>query len=223
MPRRVFLALRFPGAILFSLLLLFGLGFGGWYLLGNLPGTLQLQEQMRKNIDNLSGYYASYKTSLFGAMEGLEYSVQIWKSAPNLYRLEMSGLPDNQLLVMINDGSRAFLYNQELGDFFPVHDIEGPEAPYLSLEDYWQEIAGAVHFDLMSEKTGLRHNYYQVEVFPTEPHRHRTREIIWLEAGSLLPVRIEVYDSYGTLTQLTTFEILQLNPVLEAALFMVEP
>ena len=36
-------------------------------------------------------------------------------------------------------------------------------------------------------------------------------------------MRLEVYDIYNSLTQVTSFEIIQLNPDLEAALFQLEP
>ena len=59
-------------------------------------------------------------------------------------------------------------------------------------------------------------------MIPPEPHRCRVSERVWLEQGSFLPVRIESFDAAGRLTQVTVFELLQLNPVLEAALFQVE-
>lgn len=226
MPRRIFIAMRFPGITIFFMMLLCAFAFAGWHLFGSDSKSgdpSQLQQRMFKNLEKISEYHVVYNMNLFINGKNQEYSVQIWKNKPNLYRLEMSSLHDDYLQVMIYDGSRTYLYNRELGDFYPVNNLKEEKLPYLSLEDYWKEIAEAKHFTFMSEKKGLRHNYYQVEVFPAEPHRYRTREIVWMEANSLLPVRLEVYDLHGSLTQITTFEMIQLNPVLEATLFMVEP
>lgn len=129
------------------------------------------------------------------------------------------GLTDVQ--VVVSDGLQAYLYNDELGDFYPVHDLSEAALPYLILEDYWQSLAGAEEISLVAEERGSRHSYYLVELSPQKPNRDRVREVAWLEAKSLLPVRIEFYDLFDALTQVTVFEILQINPELEASLFQV--
>ena len=89
-------------------------------------------------------------------------------------------------------------------------------------DSYWRSISEAPCFNYLSEESSSRHSYYQVEVVPSEPHRYRVSEQVWLEKRTLLPVRIESYDIAGRLTQVTVFELLQINPTLEAALFEVD-
>jgi outer membrane lipoprotein-sorting protein len=227
MPRFTFLVVRLP-LLLATLLLVIGLGFGGWHFYHALFGVdqaAQIQKQMRGNIRNLESYYARFKTRLLNSDETAAYHVEVWKAAPDRYRVEMTRLDGEgkaDLQVVIFDGRKSFFYDPARGDFVPVDELHQGETPHLVLESYWRSVAEAGSFRLLSEESGTRHRYYLVEVFPAEPHRLRVRELVWLEAKSLLPVRVEIYDAYDCLTQLTTFEVVQLNPVLDATLFLVE-
>lgn len=228
MRRLTFMVVRLPLMLMVLLLLIFGLGFGGWHFYHafvSVDQAAQIQRQMRANIRNLESYYARFKTRLVNVEEDAAYHVEVWKAPPDRYRVEMTRLDSEgkaELQVIIYDGSRSFFYDPALGDFVPVDDLQLGEIPHLVLENYWRSVTDAGSFRLLSEESGTRHRYYLVEVFPAEPNRYRVRELVWLEAKSLLPVRVEIYDAYDCLTQLTTFEIVQLNPAVDASLFHVD-
>lgn len=227
MPKGRFYVFRLPLLLLPALLLLFGLGFGGWHYYSarlTFSSAEQIQQRLRVSLQNLDSYYVRFKTNLVHESEEASYRVEIWKSGAELYRMEMTRTAEEgqaDVQVVIFDGSRIYLYNGELGEFYPVHDLGEAQLPYLVLEDYWRSLSEASQISLVAEEKGVRHSYYLVEVIPDQPHRERVREVAWLEAKSLLPVRIEMYDIFDSLTQVTIFEILQINPSLEATLFQV--
>ncbi len=228
MPRGRFYAFRLPFLIITLLLVLFGLGFGGWHYYSArlaLSTAGQIQQRLRESLQSLDSYYVRFKTNLVNETAENSYLVEIWKSGAHLYRMEMTRAAEDgqtEVQVVIFDGHQAYLYNRELGDFYPVHDIGEARLPYLVLEDYWRSLTEAAEISLVAEEKGVRHSYYLVEVFPDQPHHDRVRDVAWLEAKSLLPVRIEAYDIFDCLTQVTIFEILQINPPLEAALFQIQ-
>lgn len=227
MPRRTFLAVRLPVLVIMLLLLLCGLGFGWHYYNRRLALTPaeRLWQEMRESGANLRSYHACLKTTLMNVPEESEYEVQIWRDGPERYRLEVTRLAEGKqagLQVFVLDGERAYLYDPELGDFLALSAAEQVDIPFPALEDYWASILEAGQCEILAEEEGLRHRYYRAEIFPAEPHRYRVREIVWLEAKSLLPVRIETYDAYDCLTQLTVFTMIRINPPLEASLFQVD-
>ncbi len=227
-PRGVFLVCRLPLLILLLLGLLCGLGFGGWrlYHTGRHTGPAEeIRKRMQEKISGLVSYHARFKTIPAGRNAETTYSVEIWKELPDRYRLEMTTYEagrQSNLEVVIGDGDGVYLYDPEGGEFLPAGELTDEGITASSLEDYWRSISEATCFDYLSEESGSRHNYYQVEVVPSEPHRYRVSERVWLEKRTLLPVRIESFDIAGRLTQVTVFELLQLNPTLEAVLFQVD-
>jgi outer membrane lipoprotein-sorting protein len=224
----IFLVFRLPLLILLLLGFLFGLSFGGWYFYHhyrNADPAEKIRQRMQDHIASLESYHARFKTIPLGQANELTYSVEIWKELPDRYRVEMitfEGGRQSNLQVIIGDRDRVYLYDQESADFIPAADLAEAEITGRLLEDYWRSISEASSFSYISEERGSRHHYYQVEIIPSEPHRYRVCERVWLEQGSFLPVRIESFDVAGRLTQVTVFELLQLNPLLEAALFQVE-
>lgn len=227
-PRGVFLVFRLPLLILLLLGLLCGLGFGGWrlYYAGrHTDPALEIRQRMQEKISGMVSYHARFKTIPVGEDSETTYSVEIWKELPDRYRLEMNTYEagrQSNVEVVIGDRGRVYLYDPEGGEFLPAGDLTEAGITATSLEDYWRSISEAPCFNYLSEESGSRHSYYQVEVVPSEPHRYRVSEQVWLEKGTLLPVRIESYDIAGRLTQVTVFELLQINPTLEAALFEVD-
>ncbi|HOL17089.1 MAG TPA: hypothetical protein PLY40_02240 [Bacillota bacterium] len=222
-----FYAFRLPLLLIAALLFLFGLGLGGWHYYSTrvaLTSAERIQQRLYENLQDLDSYYARFKTTLPGEAEETSYLVELWKSGSGLYRMEMTrttGEGQAEVQVIVFDGSEAYIYNHEQGQFYPVDELESSRLPYLVLEDYWLTIAQSPQVNLVAEKNSRGRTYYLLEVIPDKPRRDRVRELAWLEAKSLLPVRIEVYDLNDSLTQVTTFEMLQLNPVLEATLFQV--
>jgi len=229
MARRQFMVLRLPALFLPAALLALSLCFSGWYYLRSQPAeptAAQIREQLREGIESIAGYYIRFKSTLFYDGINEAYRVDLWKSDSGLYRMEMvrlEGDAETAAQVVIFDGDSAYLYSPDLDDFYPIHEAEEHTLPSFILEDFWHSVADAESMVLLSEERGTRHSYYLVEIYPGDPDRHRVRELVWLEKESLLPVRLEVYDIYNSLTQVTSFEIIQLNPDLEAALFQLKP
>ncbi|HOJ83456.1 MAG: hypothetical protein WBK24_08810 [Dethiobacteria bacterium] len=227
-PRGVFMVFRLPLLILLMLGLLCGLGFGGWqchHALRRAVPAEEIRQNMQENIAALVSYHARFKTMPAGGKSEIAYSVEIWKEIPHRYRLEMITYEAGRQVdveVVVGDHDRVYLYDQERGEFLPAGGLAEAEMAALALEDYWRSISEAPCFNYLNEESGSRHHYYQVEVIPSEPHRYRVSERVWLEKSSLIPVRIESYDVSGRLTQVTVFELLQLNPALEENLFHVD-
>lgn len=222
-----FIVLRLPLLLLLLLALLLGLGYGGWRLYHDRYADRAgaIRRGMQEHIDGLESYHARFSTIPIGLKDELTYSVELWREPPHRYRIEMSSEGQgerNSPQVIIGDGDEVYYYDRESGGFIPLDEGMGVEVGGAFLERYWRSISEASVFNYIGEEKGPRHHYYQVEVIPLEPHRYRVSERVWLEQDSLLPVRIESFDAAGRLTQVTVFELLQLNPLLEAALFQVE-
>lgn len=224
----VFLVFRMPLLILLLLGLLCGLGFAGWRLLFSVPRvdpSAEIRRRMQEKISALESYHARFKTTSAGQGGETLCSVEIWKENPHRFRLEMTTCEEGQpgsVEVIVGDGDGVYLYDRESGEFLPALDPGAAGAAAGSLEDYWRSICEAPCFNYIGEEKASRHSYYLVEIVPAEPHRDRVNERIWLEKKSLLPVRIESFDMAGRLTQVTVFEMLQLNHLFETALFEVD-
>lgn len=226
--RGVFLVFRLPLLILLLLGLLSGLSYTGWHLLYSgrqADPAAKIQQRMQQKIAALESYHALYKTTPAGDDHEAAYCVEIWKEMPHRFRLEVTTYEAGQQIsmeVIVGDHNRVYLYNPEDAEFMPAVNPDETGIDAASLEEYWRSISEAPSFIYLDEEIGSRHSYYQVEVVPAEPHRYRVSERIWLEKKTLLPVRIESFDLAGRLTQVTVFEVLQINPALEAALFEVD-
>ncbi len=228
-PGGVFLVLRMPVLILLLLGLLCGLGFAGWRLVFSAPRAdpaAGLRRRMQEQISALESYHARFKTTSAGGGGETVCNVEIWKEeASHRFRLEMTtceeGRPDS-VEVIVGDGDLVYFYNGESGEFLPAADPDEAGVAAGALEVYWRSICEAPCFNYLGEEKASRHSYYLVEIVPPEPHRERVNERIWLEKKSLLPVRIESFDIAGRLTQVTVFELLQLNHAFETALFEVD-
>lgn len=227
-PRRLFWVIRLPLIILLLLAVLLGLGYGGWFLYHHgfyLDRAEAIRRGMSEQIAGLQSYHVRFKTLPVGQEGDPAYCVEFWREPPHRYRIEMSTAGEEQqkeLQVIIGGRDGVYFYDRGSAGFVPLEEPAEMEITGTFLEDYWRSISEAAVFKYIGEEKGARHRYYQVEVIPPEPHRCRVSERVWLEQGSFLPVRIESFDAAGRLTQVTVFELLQLNPVLEAALFQVE-
>ncbi len=224
----VFLVFRMPVLILLLMGLLCSLGFAGWRLFFSVPRAdpaLELRRRMQEKITALESYHARFITTSTGEGGETVCSVEIWKEMPRRFRLEMTTCGEGQpgsMEVIIGDGDLVYLYDGESGEFLPAVDSCAAGASAGILESYWRSICEAPCFGYLGEERATRHSYYLVEIVPAEPHRERVSERIWLEKKSLLPVRIESYDIAGRLSQVTVFELLQLNHPFETALFDVD-
>lgn len=228
-PRGVFVVFRLPLLLLLLLGLLCGLGFAGWRIVksaGHADPGAGIRRRMQDNISAMVSYHARFKTTPVGQDGERSYSVEIWKEIPHRFRLEMTtceqGKQDS-IEVIVGDADGVYLYDSESGEFLSAAGMVEGEIDAASLEDYWRSISESAAFQYLSEESGSRHSYYQIEIIPAEPHRFRVSERIWLEKRTLMPVRIESFDLAGCLTQVTVFEMLQLNLPLEAALFEIDP
>lgn len=228
--RRIFLVFRMPLLILLLLGFLLSAGYGGWRLYYRhrcAAPAEAIRRSMQDHLATLESYHTRFKTVPVGPENGLAYLVEVWKEPPGRYRIEMiterGGRQSNHQLI-VGDQEKVYFYDHDSTDFIPAAGTAAGEIEMTGtfLEDYWRSISEASVFRYLSEKKGARHSYYQIEVIPSEPHRYRVSERVWLERGSFLPVRVESFDAAGRLTQVTVFELLQLNLALEAALFQVE-
>lgn len=225
--RRLFLVFRLPLLVLVLLAVLLCLGYGGWRLYRHrlhADPASGIRRGMQERIAGLDSYHARFKTIPVGQENNPTYTVEIWSVLPHRYRVEMSTSEEGRqsaLQVIIGDRERVYLYDPDSAGFIPVSDPEEAEITGTFLEDYWRSIGEAASIDYLGEERGARHRYYRIEIVPSDPHRYRVSERVWLEQDSLLPVRIESFDAAGRLTQVTVFELLQLNPELEAALFQI--
>ena len=224
-----FLVLRLPLIILTMLGLLSGLGFAGWriYYGGDLYGdpAETIRQRMQRRIADLESYHVRFKTVAWGEKKDSACSIEIWKDAHQRYRLEITAFEEGEqssVEVIIDDGERVYFYDAKRGEFLPVEDPAAAGINTASLEEYWLSVSESACFNYLNEEGGSRHSYYLVEIIPAEPYRYRVSERLWLEKRSSLPVRIESFDMAGCLTQVTVFELLQLNPMLESALFDVD-
>jgi len=168
MPKRVqgrFYVLRLPFSLISALLILFSLSIGGWYYYSArlaLSDADQIRQRLRDNLLELNSYYARFRTKLFQGPAEATYQVDLWKSGDQLYRLEMIRNFDEdpaKLQVVIADGSQVYIYNQELEEFYPVHDLGVDQLPHLMLEDYWRSLVEATQINLAAEERGSRHSY----------------------------------------------------------------
>ncbi len=227
-PAGIFLVFRLPLLILLILGLLGALGLAGWrhfYGGSNSDPAVVIRRRMEENISALESYHARYRTTPAGEEGETAYSVEIWKEVPHRYRLEMTTTAagrQSTVEVIIGEHDRVYLYDPGSGGFLPAAGLTETGVSTAFLEDYWHSICEAPLFDYIGEEGGSRHSYYMIEITPAEPHRYRVSEKVWLEKKTFLPVRIESFDLAGSITQVTVFELLQLNPMLEAALFEVD-
>lgn len=228
--RGIFLVLRLPLLILLLLGFLLGAGCGGWHLYQRYrcaDPAEAIRRGLQDHLASLESYHTRLKTVPVGPENGLAYLMEIWKESPGRYRIEMSTERGGRQMshqLIVGDGEQVYLYDHGSADFVPATGTDEDEIELSGtfLEDYWRSISEASVFRYISEKKAARHSYYQIEVTPSEPHRYRVSERVWLEGDSFLPVRVESFDAAGRLTQVTVFELLRLNPALEAALFQVE-
>lgn len=227
-PRGIFLVLRLPLLVLLSLAIFLGFSYGGWrfyFQYRRADPVGMIRRGMRDRIAGLESYHARFRTIPVGQENELTYCVEIWKKQPGRYRVEMSTERrgrQTDLQVVIGDRDRCYYYDHDRAGFIPAADPAEGEITGTFLEDYWCSIGEAASLSYIGEKRSARHSYYQIETIPSQPHRCRVSERVWLEQDSFLPVRVESFDAAGRLTQVTVFELLQLNPVLEAALFQAE-
>ena len=167
-----FYAFRLPLLLIAALLFLFGLGLGGWHYYSTrlaLTSAERIQQRLHENLQVLDSYYARFKTTLPGEAEEASYLVELWKSDSGLYRMEMTrttGEDQAEVQVVVFDGSEAYIYNHELGQFYPVDDLESSRLPYQVLEDYWLTIAQSPQVSLVAEESSRGRNYYLIEIIP---------------------------------------------------------
>jgi len=230
MSRSTFLVFRATTLAALLALLLFSLGVGGWRIYHTyiaLTPSEQIQRQLKEKLTGIESYYFRLTSTPVGSMQDVRYLVELWSSSEDQLRVEATCLEEgaqSRLQVVVRDGSQVYYFDPSLKKFYPVKGNGNmPEdIPVLTLEDYGRDLTEAGHFKLLGREEKTRHNYYLVEVVPPNPHRYRCLDKVWLEAESLLPVRIESYDSNLCLQQVTCFEHILLNPLLEAALFEVD-
>lgn len=232
LPGQLFLVFRLARVMLLLVLLLALLLGGGLGLAGRLncresssPSVSRLRQALEDRLGSLESYYLRCRVVPVGSGERASFLVEIWRSLPDRSRVEVTRLEGREqvgLQVLVMDGSRAYYYDPSLGDFYAVRGRDPVmPAPSTTLEQFWTGLLEAPRMELLAESTSTRHRYYVFEVHPLRPHRHCAVERVWLEADSLLPVRVESYDEHRRLTQVAVFELLQVNPVLAAALFEV--
>lgn len=225
MSRSTFLVFRATTLAALLALILFSLGVGGWRIYHTyiaLTPSEQIQRQLKDNLAGIESYYLRLTSTPVGSKQEARYLVEIWSSSKDQLRVEATCLEEGTregLQVVVRDGSQVYYFDPSLKKFYPVRGHMPEDIPVLTLEDYGRNLTDAGHFILLGREDKTRHSYYLVEVVPPEPHRYRCLDKVWLEAESLLPVRIESYDSNLCLRQVTCFEHILLNPILEAALF----
>jgi outer membrane lipoprotein-sorting protein len=209
-----------------AVMVLTGAVLAGWRLYQGHYENLSeeaLLRRLEKNLQQIERYHTRFTTTV-QYHDSQVYQVEIWRCSENGYRVEMITNEEGRqtgLHVMISDGSRAYYYDPEIEDFYEVHDLGLADLPHLALEEYWNSLLDSQELTIVSTEAGLRHRYFRVEIKPGQPHRHRAKELVWLEANSLLPVRIELFDENGLPTQVTVFEMIRINPELEPTLFLL--
>ncbi|HHX87445.1 MAG TPA: hypothetical protein GX693_04600 [Firmicutes bacterium] len=225
MSRSTFLVFRATTLTALLALLLFSLGFGGWHFYQAyfaLTPAEQIQRRLKENLAGIDSYYFRLTSAPASSKREARYLVEIWSSSEDQLRVEAARLEKGAqggLQVVVRDGSQVYYFDPSLKKFYPVRGHMPEDIPALTLEDYGRDLIEASHLKLLGREEKTRHSYYLVEMIPPEPHRYRCLDKVWLEAESLLPVRIESYDSNLCLRQVTCFEHILLNPCLEAALF----
>ena len=186
------------------------------------PNEEDLRARMGREIGKVESYHAVMEMRIAG-MESVErYQAEQWHVAPDHYRVDV-GLPHGMGQRFITDGAVTIIYEEELEEWFQVDNTSehNPRPPFL-LTSYWENFLDSRQITLLGSEKMERRTYYRLEVVPRDANDFREKEIFWLDSKTLMPIRIETYDSQGDLRAELLFKEIVLNPKIEMDIFTVE-
>lgn len=214
---------RFGGALLL-LAFLFVLAGAYYYYTNYGLSAEKLVKRALRNGERLKSYYGALEMTVQQREREQRYFAQVWFSAPSRYRVEVfasyvgDGPPAQ---VFICDGEKRWLYSPEVGDFYLISPLAGPEAftsPFL-LGTFLEGMGRARNVELLGIETTEKGNYYLLKVIPAKPSREDAWGKVWLEKRSLMPVKYQFYDEQDRLYRTVTYKKIELNPRLSTELF----
>ena len=173
----------------------------------------------------LSSYYAQLDVVLEPGEAECRYAVQVWFAEPDLYRIELAGCETSAepwpRQVLVSDGARTGIYSPELSDYLEVSPaVREARCPPFLLSGFFEQLAAAEkkEFVQVEKMNGVKS--YRLFTIPASPSKICTREEVWLDRCSLLPVKVESYDHNERLRQVVQFNQVIKNPDLPECVFL---
>ncbi|GEM_PF-2080119 len=173
----------------------------------------------------LSSYYAQLHLVLEPGEAECRYAVQVWFAKPDFYRIELAGCKTGAeprlRQVLVSDGTKTGIYSPELGDYLEVNPaVRDALCPPFLLSGFFEQLAAAEkkEFVQVEKMNGVKS--YRLFTIPASPSKICTREEVWLDRCSLLPVKVESYDHNERLRQVVQFNQVIKNPDLPECVFL---
>ncbi len=187
-----------------------------------LSGCTMTQDKLVKNAAKKAGalksYYAEAEAVVFSPEGEQRYSVRQWVQAPGFWRVEVKA--DGQEQVFLCDGSQVFVYQPGVAEYYRFDAAKKVEVPPpFLLIGYLEDLLRAPSLKLEGRYKEAGRDVYIVSFTPV---RQDENTKVCLDRRDLFPLVVETFREDEILYRLTCTK-LQLNPRLEASLFIFFP
>jgi outer membrane lipoprotein-sorting protein len=174
----------------------------------------------------ITSYYTLLETNINLGGATQNYYVEVWFNAPHFHRVEIfSSFPGDGYepeQVFVSDGEKTWIYSPEIEDFYVLSPLaQGLNPPPFLLANFLSSFSEAQDAEIIGTEQRNGAPCYLLRIIPPSPGRRNAWEKVWLAKKSLLPVKIEIYDSCDQLQQTIVFHKTVINPEINPDIFKI--
>jgi outer membrane lipoprotein-sorting protein len=184
-----------------------------------------IERALRKE-KKITSYYTLLETAINLGSSMRNYYVEVWFHSPHFYRVEIySSSPEEGAepeQVFVSDGGKTWIFSPDMDDFYILNPLsQDLTPPPFLLATFLKSLSQARDAEFIGMEKRKTGSCYLLRVIPPSPGRRNAWEKVWLEKKSLLPVQIDIYDSYDQLQQTVIFHKTIVNPEINQELFKI--
>lgn len=204
-------AIKFMAVLLTSVLIFSGCG----------DKKISDYDKIQKNLMSMTGYTCNAEIKYISNRGENTYQTTQWVLSDGRYKIETSAPDSVKGGIILFDGKMLWQYNPQLNSRVSLHTPDKPERTQINIFTFLNNMVNSQ--DVGVESASLDESLYTVfEAKIPGSSKFFSSEKLWVENKTMLPARLEIYDTEGETRVEAAFTNFEYNPEIPDSVFSLD-
>lgn len=166
-----------------------------------------------EKLQKLKSYTCDVEMSVTNNKSTMEYKLKHSYMSPDKYRIEVVEPKGFKGQVTIHNNEGTYIYHPSINEYLAAENFSESHEHQAFIGSFISYMKDKEKLKVDKEEAQDKF-YYVIEFEVPKPNDYMNREKIWIDAGSIMPEKAEIYDKNGKITVSVRYANFVCNPEL---------